>query len=125
MLILPAVLRPRLSPSLAPGILIKALPIYPSANQSARLLPSSLRLALRTMSTSNVKHLFLVYAPDKTDEGALERRLSVRPEHLKNAKALHDSAILSCVSRPVPSYVARCPCSLASSPRIFLADRAQ
>jgi len=28
---------------------------------------------------------FVVYAPDKTDEGAYERRLSVRPQHLENA----------------------------------------
>lgn len=44
-----------------------------------------------------MKHLFLVYAPDKTDEGALQRRLSVRPEHLKGAFALHEQGILSCV----------------------------
>ncbi|KAJ7255307.1 hypothetical protein C8J57DRAFT_1075849 [Mycena rebaudengoi] len=31
---------------------------------------------------------FFVYAPDKTDEGALERRLSVRPKHLENAAQL-------------------------------------
>ncbi|KAJ7253711.1 hypothetical protein B0H12DRAFT_1017457 [Mycena haematopus] len=30
-------------------------------------------------------HKFLVYAPDKTDEGAVERRLSARPTHLENA----------------------------------------
>ncbi|KAJ7258435.1 hypothetical protein B0H12DRAFT_1014890 [Mycena haematopus] len=30
-------------------------------------------------------HKFLVYAPDKTDAGAAERRLSVRPKHLENA----------------------------------------
>lgn len=29
-------------------------------------------------------HTFVVYAPDKTDEGAYERRLSVRAKHLEN-----------------------------------------
>ncbi|KAJ8518046.1 hypothetical protein ONZ45_g4849 [Pleurotus djamor] len=29
---------------------------------------------------------FFVYAPDKTEEGTYERRLSVRPQHLEMAK---------------------------------------
>lgn len=29
---------------------------------------------------------FFVYAPDKTEEGTFERRLSVRPTHLETAK---------------------------------------
>lgn len=29
-------------------------------------------------------HTFIVYAPDKTDEGAYERRLSVRAKHLED-----------------------------------------
>ncbi|KAJ3517643.1 hypothetical protein NLJ89_g373 [Agrocybe chaxingu] len=33
-----------------------------------------------------VKHHFLVYAPDKTEPGTLERRLSVRESHLAVAK---------------------------------------
>ncbi|TFK46606.1 hypothetical protein OE88DRAFT_1638060 [Heliocybe sulcata] len=37
------------------------------------------------MSTGS---LFFVYAPDYTDEGALQRRLEVRPKHLENAKSL-------------------------------------
>ncbi|KAJ6572081.1 hypothetical protein B0H19DRAFT_935854 [Mycena capillaripes] len=37
---------------------------------------------------------FFVYAPDKTDEGAVERRLSVRPKHLENAaKNINDGVI--------------------------------
>ncbi|GBE83944.1 hypothetical protein BKA93DRAFT_736345 [Sparassis latifolia] len=38
------------------------------------------------MSTTALPlHKFLVYAPDQTDVGALERRLSVRASHLENA----------------------------------------
>ncbi|KAJ7319108.1 hypothetical protein DFH08DRAFT_754595 [Mycena albidolilacea] len=39
-------------------------------------------------------HKFLVYAPDKTDEGAFARRLSVRAKHLENAaKAVSEGLI--------------------------------
>ncbi|KAJ6572061.1 hypothetical protein B0H19DRAFT_1255979 [Mycena capillaripes] len=37
------------------------------------------------MSTAPALHRFFVYAPDKTDEGTFERRLSVRAKHLENA----------------------------------------
>ncbi|TFK44500.1 hypothetical protein BDQ12DRAFT_717646 [Crucibulum laeve] len=37
-------------------------------------------------SSAPTSRLFFVYAPDKTDEGALDRRLSVREAHLKVAK---------------------------------------
>ncbi|KAJ7484410.1 hypothetical protein FB451DRAFT_1232436 [Mycena latifolia] len=37
---------------------------------------------------------FFVYAPDKTDPGTFERRLSVRPKHLENAaKAINEGVI--------------------------------
>ncbi|KAH9987461.1 hypothetical protein BJV74DRAFT_773987 [Russula compacta] len=36
------------------------------------------------MSSSPTKHLFAVYAPDYTDPGVLEHRLSVREKHLKD-----------------------------------------
>ncbi|KAH9855470.1 hypothetical protein C2E23DRAFT_866627 [Lenzites betulinus] len=32
------------------------------------------------------RHNFIVYAPDMTDEGALQRRLNVRAKHLERAK---------------------------------------
>jgi hypothetical protein len=41
------------------------------------------------------KRLFAVYAPDCTDPGALDRRYSVREEHLKNMVRLHGSGIVS------------------------------
>ncbi|KAG8918754.1 hypothetical protein FRC01_001673 [Tulasnella sp. 417] len=39
------------------------------------------------MSTSSQvqKHLFLVYAPDYTDQGIFEKRLEVREKHLEGA----------------------------------------
>ncbi|KZS87937.1 hypothetical protein SISNIDRAFT_418929 [Sistotremastrum niveocremeum HHB9708] len=39
-------------------------------------------------STSSTLHYFLVYAPDKTDEGAFDRRMSVRERHLEGWKDL-------------------------------------
>ncbi|KAF7348546.1 YCII domain-containing protein [Mycena venus] len=46
------------------------------------------------MSSPPALPRFLVYAPDKTDEGAFERRLSVRSKHLENAaKAISDGVI--------------------------------
>ncbi|KAF9017530.1 hypothetical protein BDZ89DRAFT_1022153 [Hymenopellis radicata] len=45
-------------------------------------------------SESAPRSLFFVYAPDKTDEGALERRLSVRSKHLEAAKAAFASGVV-------------------------------
>lgn len=50
----------------------------------------------RYMSNSTpTLHKYVVYAPDKTDEGALARRMSVRPKHLAGASNLHDTGMLS------------------------------
>lgn len=38
------------------------------------------------MSTAP-RQRFLVYAPDKSEEGTLEKRLSVRPKHIEGATA--------------------------------------
>jgi len=46
------------------------------------------------MSTSE-KQKFVVYAPDKTDEGAMDRRYAVRPQHLETAKPLISSGEMS------------------------------
>ncbi|KAJ7851855.1 hypothetical protein B0H14DRAFT_2761206, partial [Mycena olivaceomarginata] len=50
------------------------------------------------MPAANSRYMVIrtlpVYAPDKTDEGAFERRLSVRPKHLENAaKAVSEGLI--------------------------------
>ena len=41
------------------------------------------------------RHKFIVYAPDMTDEGAFERRLSVRQAHLDNASKQAKKGIVS------------------------------
>ncbi|KAF8875800.1 hypothetical protein CPB84DRAFT_1689464 [Gymnopilus junonius] len=41
-----------------------------------------------------VRHRFFVYAPDKTEPGTLERRLSVREQHLVGARAGHESGFI-------------------------------
>ena len=58
----------------------------------SRLLPRN----FRAMSTASnpTKHRFFVYAPDKTEEGTLARRLSVRPKHIEGAKAGHESGFI-------------------------------
>lgn len=38
-------------------------------------------------STAPPRHRFFVYAPDRTEEGTLDKRLSVRPKHLETAMA--------------------------------------
>ncbi|KAF8909906.1 hypothetical protein CPB85DRAFT_1306959 [Mucidula mucida] len=45
-------------------------------------------------SESAPRSLFFVYAPDKTDEGAVERRLSVRSKHLEGARASIASGLI-------------------------------
>jgi hypothetical protein len=53
------------------------------------------RLLTRNMSSSSTKRLFAIYAPDYTDPGTLERRFSVREEHLKGIGRLRSSGIAS------------------------------
>ena len=51
------------------------------------------------MSSSPVKRIFTVYAPDHTDPGTLELRISVLEDHLKGINSLRSSGILSkCIS---------------------------
>lgn len=45
---------------------------------------------------------FLVYAPDKTEEGTLDKRLSVRSKHLETATANHSSGL---VRTRIPSQI--------------------
>lgn len=73
-----------------------------ASNDSIRILthtrPSTALYRLRTMSSTAApsnKFQFMVYCPDKTDEGAFQRRLSVREEHLANAKALGADGVIS------------------------------
>ncbi|KAJ7253710.1 hypothetical protein B0H12DRAFT_1116293 [Mycena haematopus] len=50
-------------------------------------------------------HKFWVYAPDKTDEGTYERRLSVRPKHLENAaKRRLDNAAKGIIDGRIREY---------------------
>jgi len=46
-------------------------------------------------SDSPKKYQFMVYAPDMSDEGAFQRRLSVREKHLEGAKQLHSAGSIS------------------------------
>ncbi|KZP08437.1 hypothetical protein FIBSPDRAFT_761378 [Athelia psychrophila] len=39
-------------------------------------------------------HKFIVFAPDKSDEGCFQRRLSVRPTHLANSAKMHETGVL-------------------------------
>jgi hypothetical protein len=58
-----------------------------------------LGLSSRAMSTPAPCHgtvyKFLVYAPDKTEEGTLARRMAVRDQHISNAKAAAQLGFLS------------------------------
>ncbi|KJA27721.1 hypothetical protein HYPSUDRAFT_156978 [Hypholoma sublateritium FD-334 SS-4] len=49
---------------------------------------------MSTAASSPTKHRFFVYAPDKTEEGTLARRLSVRPKHIEGAKVGHESGFI-------------------------------
>ncbi|KAG1765822.1 hypothetical protein EDD22DRAFT_774739 [Suillus occidentalis] len=46
------------------------------------------------MSSTPSLSKFVVWAPDYADEGALQRRLAVRPAHLENIKKLVSQGIL-------------------------------
>lgn len=47
--------------------------------------PSQLRIARMSSRAQASPKYFFVYAPDKTEEGTFERRMSVRPKHLEVA----------------------------------------
>ncbi|KIM45093.1 hypothetical protein M413DRAFT_441756 [Hebeloma cylindrosporum] len=50
---------------------------------------------MSTTSSSNpIRHRFFVYAPDKTEDGTLARRLAVRERHLVGAKEGHESGFI-------------------------------
>lgn len=61
---------------------------FPGRPLSFKSLSARARSARMSSSSGPQRHLFLVYAPDKTDPDALKRRLSVREQHLANAKKL-------------------------------------
>ncbi|KZT35262.1 hypothetical protein SISSUDRAFT_990778 [Sistotremastrum suecicum HHB10207 ss-3] len=46
------------------------------------------------MSTEAIPTYFFVYAPDKTDEGAFERRLAVRAEHAAGVAANREAGLI-------------------------------
>ena len=59
-----------------------------STTHTAKLTPNAMR---QTRLMSGVpppapRHKFVIYAPDMTDDGAFQRRLSVRPAHLDKAR---------------------------------------
>ncbi|KAF8995458.1 hypothetical protein BDQ17DRAFT_1250573 [Cyathus striatus] len=49
---------------------------------------------MSSTTAAPTKHRFFVYAPDMTDEGALDRRLSVREYHLKAARENIEGGII-------------------------------
>jgi hypothetical protein len=49
---------------------------------------------MSTAASVPVRNRFFVYAPDKTEPGTLERRLSVREKHLAGAKVGHESGFI-------------------------------
>ncbi|RDB25246.1 hypothetical protein Hypma_008016 [Hypsizygus marmoreus] len=57
-----------------------------SSHGNENLPYHSIHSNFRRMSTATSQPRFMVYAPDKTEEGTFERRLSVRPTHLETAK---------------------------------------
>jgi len=61
-------------------------------------MPSSLAT---TTPAQQKLHKFLVYVPDKTDEGAFERRLAVRDQHLARGKEYVQRGFLSPSTRPL------------------------
>ena len=50
---------------------------------------------MSTAATGDDKHLFVVWAPDYTDDEALARRLKERPAHLERWKGFHESGFQS------------------------------
>ena len=54
-----------------------------------------------TMAQAKQTYAFIFYAPDYTDEGALDRRLAVRQQHLANAKIVKEGGTPLQLNRPI------------------------
>lgn len=87
--------------------------------RQSRAIHNNLHYAqtLRKMTTAApTRQRFFVYAPDKTEAGTFEKRLSVRPAHLESAKQrVSDGIIRACLfcctrvqARPLTMALARC-----------------
>ena len=50
---------------------------------------------MSTEAADDNKHLFVIWAPDYTDDGALARRLKERQAHLERWKGFHESGFQS------------------------------
>ncbi|KAH7919250.1 hypothetical protein BV22DRAFT_1023306 [Leucogyrophana mollusca] len=62
---------------------------------NAVFAPLRHRYSARLLSTTSPNHHpYMVWAPDYTDEGALARRMAVRPRHMAVANKLINSGIL-------------------------------
>ncbi|KAF8629139.1 hypothetical protein AX17_005725 [Amanita inopinata Kibby_2008] len=60
------------------------------------------------MSAGAVRHRFMVYAPDKQEEGTFERRTSVRPQHrVSLQKNIEQGVILVGGALATPESIAR------------------
>jgi uncharacterized protein YciI len=57
-------------------------------------------------SSASTKRLFAIYAPDYTDPEALDRRFSVREEHMKGIERLKSTGTASTCILPQPSTTA-------------------
>lgn len=65
--------------------------LYTCTRQSLRVN----RISRMSTTSAAPRHKFLVYAPDKTNEGTFEKRLSVRSKHLETANERNIAGILS------------------------------
>lgn len=50
-------------------------------------------------------HNFILYAPDKAEEGTFEKRLSVRSKHLENLSALIGKGVISAFIKHYESHI--------------------
>lgn len=76
------------APSRAPGSGMTMMMFnraYRLISRSAHF-PSNIVNARMSSQAQSASKLFFVYAPDKTDEGTFENRMTVRPKHLETAK---------------------------------------
>jgi hypothetical protein len=52
-------------------------------------------MATTETATTPALHNFVVYAPDKSEEGTFEQRLAVRTKHLENVGVLIGKGVIS------------------------------
>lgn len=100
-----------------PGRLLKQFRLFPASRAHDRyrliiqlhckqiIVSYTPFIGVMSPDSTTTLHKFVVYAPDRAEEGTFEKRLSVRAKHLENAGPLISAGIISTFDNLLPRYL--------------------